>query len=187
MLYRTHVITSIAICLPILSYVGDLNSIAVGAVALGALLPDIDEEHSYIGRKVPIISITINKIFGHRGITHSLLVFAILFSLSTYTKSHILGGIALGYFLHLFEDYFSDAGIKWFQPFIKKDFKVPEVLRYKVGGFKEHIILIIVICILFLEINRIFYFRIYIPIVTTIFNIVWNIIGGIGYSLFRII
>lgn len=187
MLYRGHIAASTVISLPILAYTGHLTTIVTGAVLLGSLLPDVDEENSFIGRKVPAISFTINKIFGHRGLTHSLIALIILFSISTYTGSFILGGLTLGYFLHLFEDYFSDAGIMWLQPFTKKEFRVPKHLRYLVGGVKEHIIFGICILLILLDINKIFNFHIVIPIVTTIFNIAWNMTGSIGLLIFRAI
>ena len=48
----------------------------VASAALGALLPDIDESNSLIGRKLKVLSYPIKWIFGHRGITHSLVALA---------------------------------------------------------------------------------------------------------------
>lgn len=46
--------------------------ILYGAVALGSLLPDIDEPNSLLGEKTLGVSNLIQSIFGHRGFTHSL-------------------------------------------------------------------------------------------------------------------
>ena len=48
---------------------------AVGWFA--ALLPDIDEPRSSLGSRVPVASWAIHGLFGHRGVTHTLL-FAVL-------------------------------------------------------------------------------------------------------------
>ncbi|MBJ8096487.1 metal-dependent hydrolase, partial [Bacillus cereus] len=42
-------------------------------VSFGALLPDIDEQQSWIGRKTRGVSDLLNPVIGHRGITQSLL------------------------------------------------------------------------------------------------------------------
>ncbi|VEB43121.1 Inner membrane protein ydjM [Chromobacterium violaceum] len=39
----------------------------------GSLLPDIDHPKSWLGRRIPFLSRPISYLFGHRGITHSLL------------------------------------------------------------------------------------------------------------------
>ena len=41
--------------------------------AVGSVLPDIDLETSYIGCRIPILPKFINRVFGHRGFTHSIL------------------------------------------------------------------------------------------------------------------
>ncbi len=53
-------------------------SLFYGAVAFGALLPDIDEPNSTLGRKTLGISNALRALFGHRGFTHSLCFIAIL-------------------------------------------------------------------------------------------------------------
>lgn len=45
--------------------------------AISALVPDVDEPNSTLGRKVPIISTLINLLLGHRGLTHTLLFSAL--------------------------------------------------------------------------------------------------------------
>ena len=49
------------------------NLPAVAGAILGSVLPDIDSPNSYIGRVLPYASIPIERQWGHRTITHSLL------------------------------------------------------------------------------------------------------------------
>ena len=49
------------------------NLPAVACAILGSVLPDIDSPNSYIGRVLPYASIPIERQWGHRTITHSLL------------------------------------------------------------------------------------------------------------------
>lgn len=73
-----------------------------------AIIPDLDEPKSRFGKPLFIISIPLNKIFGHRTFTHSLLFMGIvgiitaLFNLSLALASmagvlaHILGDMLTG-------------------------------------------------------------------------------------------
>ena len=100
----------------------------------GSLLPDLDHTESKFGSKVPFISYPISAIFGHRGITHSLLaITAIAWAMKTYiftgngsTGLYVLfmWPLAIGYLSHLFADLFSYAGIPLFYPFRYK-FRIP--------------------------------------------------------------
>lgn len=101
---------------------------------LGSLLPDLDHPSSKLGSKLPFISYPIAGIFGHRGITHSLLaITAIAWAMKTYiftgngsTGLYVLfmWPLAIGYLSHLFADLFSYAGIPLFYPFRYK-FRIP--------------------------------------------------------------
>lgn len=92
----------------------------------GSLLPDLDHPESKLGSKVPFISYPIAGIFGHRGITHSLLaITTIAWAMKTYIFTNNTTGLyllfmwplAIGYLSHLFADLFSYAGIPLFYPF----------------------------------------------------------------------
>ncbi|MCZ2802064.1 metal-dependent hydrolase [Vibrio alginolyticus] len=100
----------------------------------GALLPDVDTPDSSFGSKVPFISYPLSGIFGHRGITHSLLaIIAIAWTLKTYiftdngsTDLYVLfmWPLAIGYLSHLFADLFSYAGVPLFYP-LRYKFRIP--------------------------------------------------------------
>lgn len=90
-----------------------------GGLVLGSLLPDIDHKQSYLGRRLPFLSAPIQKFFGHRGFTHSLLSLSFL-GLATglywYVNPLFFGGLLLGYFSHLLADMATVSGIPLFFP-----------------------------------------------------------------------
>lgn len=107
----------------------------VTATGVGALIPDLDSPNSLASQ---MIKIPLYKIFPHRGITHSWLGLG-LFSLATYLLFNLIFdfsgmfdkpyhltfclwlGLCLGYFLHMLEDSWSQAGIVWCAPFSRPD------------------------------------------------------------------
>ncbi len=158
MQYKTHIAVSLVIGLPVMEATDTLSVSAVLALTLGATFPDVDEPHSWIGRRTRGISDFIHALFGHRGITHSLM--GLLFiSLVTLLLTNIVGinvlfGVyfVLGYALHLLEDSFSKSGIAWLQPFKKKKYKSGlGVVYYKTGGLVEKLILVISVLVLIFE------------------------------------
>ncbi len=58
------------------------NLPAIAGAIIGSLLPDVDSPRSYIGRMMLFASIPIERRWGHRTITHSLLC---MFALSVVT------------------------------------------------------------------------------------------------------
>lgn len=109
--------------------------VVLSAATFGALLPDVDHPNSVISKR---LGIPFYKLFRHRGITHSLLGWS-LFTFGMYMLGNCLFGYAsfnqplehvsfclwfgliIGYFLHLLEDSWSRAGIRWLAPFTKFD------------------------------------------------------------------
>ncbi|MFP3414325.1 metal-dependent hydrolase [Bacillus sp. SIMBA_074] len=160
MQYRTHLTTSMVIALPVLAATDTLTIANIAAVGLGALLPDIDEPHSWMGRRTRGVSDLIHGVFGHRGITHSLLGVAlvlipILFAVKMTPLSFITGMCVLaGYCLHLIEDSFSISGVKWLLPLSNKKFQSGlHIIYYRTGGMAEFGILVVSMFILIIEIR----------------------------------
>lgn len=150
MKYKTHLTTSLAVALPVLQSTGNLTVGNMIAVGFGALIADIDEQHSWIGRRTRGVSDLMNMVFGHRGITHSLLglvlvLIPILFAVGMTPLSFTNGMcIFAGYFLHLVEDSFSKKGIKWLLPLSNKTFQSGfNVIYYSYNGIAEKVILMI--------------------------------------------
>ena len=137
----------------------EIHSLAtISGALIGSLLPDIDNPHSTISKKMPLIAQLVQMIqrmiwavsrllpgrigknirsmFGHRGIFHSL-IFPILLCLicqSSRFKSISLGLLA-GMLSHLLLDAFS-GGIPLFMPISVKRFRVAKI---KTGGVTEKI------------------------------------------------
>jgi len=76
MLAPTHMTFGSSLSLMVLSVFGVASSLhwsVIAAAILGSLMPDIDMPRSTIGRLAPFISTRIERKFGHRGATHSLI------------------------------------------------------------------------------------------------------------------
>jgi inner membrane protein len=100
----------------------------------GALLADIDHPTSTFGKRVRFISYPLSLIFGHRGITHSLIaIIALTYSAFQISKSQIgLEGsylylvipIIVGYLSHLFADILTPSGVPLLYP-NRRRFSIP--------------------------------------------------------------
>ncbi len=95
------------------------NLPAVACAIIGSLLPDVDSPRSSIGRVMPFASIPIERRWGHRTITHSLLC---MLALSVVTlpllawQSACYAAILLGYMSHLIADSATKSGVPLFYP-----------------------------------------------------------------------
>lgn len=137
MLYKTHVIGGFA--------AGFLltGNPACGAVsAAAALLPDIDDPHSFIGRKLFPVSWAANRGCGHRHAFHSLIaavVFsaaALLAQILAHWPHWIAMSVFIGYVSHLVLDTLNPAGVPWLWPCPFR-FRIPLV---PTGGLLERLI-----------------------------------------------
>lgn len=137
MRYHTHIVSSLAIGAGIASYTPVSFTIAYAAgLALGGLLPDIDEPNSYIGRRSLGIAKQVKKAFGHRGFTHSLLAWgAITAVLLLQHFSPFTLGLCLGYAFHVLADYCSSQGVPLLWPFSKKRYRF--IVTYRTSSFFE--------------------------------------------------
>ena len=94
------------------------------AAAMGGLLPDLDHPQSALGRRIPFISLPLSAVFGHRGMTHSLLAVVVLLLaliiVTTIPSYAMLSGLAaplcIGYLSHLLGDSLTPSGIPIFWP-----------------------------------------------------------------------
>jgi inner membrane protein len=113
--------------------------LTVITAAAGSYAPDIDMTTTHEGRKHKIASKVVNKVGGgHRGITHTMLVPAILcvllYFLSMQTKlgqmrsvaGSLIFGFLLGYVCHLFADMFNGKGIPLFWPLLQSKVHVAD-------------------------------------------------------------
>ena len=159
MLGKTHIVNSIAIASIPLAFGTQINinySIFLGLVALGSILPDIDEPNSLIGRKMQYLSYPINIIFGHRTITHNLLLFTILGIFLFMQGYNYLLAVNIGILLHILQDSITYQGIKNglfpLQRFNYNFVLLPRIFRFAVGSITEYIIFILSILFLLIVI-----------------------------------
>ncbi|MEK4760838.1 metal-dependent hydrolase [Viridibacillus sp. FSL E2-0187] len=113
--------------------------ILIGSSVVGALIPDICHSGSKIGRTFRITSKIVNKIFGHRSFTHSLLFLLLMsFVMNTYISNEsITAGVLLGMVSHYILDMATKNGIKLFFP-LKITVRFP--LTTRTGSKVENIV-----------------------------------------------
>lgn len=117
-----------------------------GGIA-GSYLPDIDHPKSAFGSRVLPLSLPISAIFGHRGITHSLIAVVGMSSLLWWVFQQanwhqgiavpVLVGIAVGYLSHLLGDWLTNSGVPLLWP-SKRRFVSP--LKLCTGDLREYIL-----------------------------------------------
>jgi len=129
-------------------HAGPIQTLLVlsGGVA-GSYLPDIDHPKSAFGSRVLPLSLPISAIFGHRGITHSLIAAVAISGLLWWVFQRanwhegiavpVLVGIAVGYLSHLLGDWLTNAGVPLLWP-SKRRFVSP--LKLCTGDFREYIL-----------------------------------------------
>jgi inner membrane protein len=132
MLWRTHFLAGAAAGL-IMAGSADIKTAAISTVVAGvsALLPDLDDPNSKMGRVIPIVSWAVKKVVGHRGPLHSLvgtgaasLLAAIFLNLG---HAHYLTPmVTVGYLSHLIVDSLNPQGCPWLWP-LNMHFKIPLV------------------------------------------------------------
>ena len=110
------------------------TSVAITA----SLLPDIDHPKSLIGTLLKPLSLTINRRYGHRTITHSgvtliilTLAIAIIEKLATGANSLALV-FFFAYFSHLMLDMMTLQGVPLLYPITKNPFVIPGNPGYRI-------------------------------------------------------
>ncbi|MBW2993437.1 metal-dependent hydrolase [Candidatus Woesearchaeota archaeon] len=117
MLWKTHLAFGFFSGLVMMPFVTTGNIYVYFMLVLfGAVLPDIDNPDSKVGRNIKIIG----RIFRHRGIFHSLIAGVLLGWLLWTFVGHQYGiALFVGYASHLFIDGFTKMGINFLHPFSK--------------------------------------------------------------------
>ncbi len=115
---------------------------ATTAAALGGLIPDIDHPQSSIGRVFFFLSIPIRDRFGHRGLIHSVFLYAVPLIVGILMDMKILQWLMIGAISHGILDCLNKSGVRLFLPFsdltvvcFNKDWRirtasVPEVIVF---------------------------------------------------------
>ncbi|QDD68188.1 metal-dependent hydrolase [Caminibacter pacificus] len=177
MTFRGHIILATSVSLPFINAIFPYPSAqfyyAIAGVILGALLPDIDEPGSYIGRKIPIISFLISFFVKHRGFTHTIffalipILFAFLvpycyfcynsfYNFNIFYLQIFLFFIGVGCILHDIGDMLTKSCVKFFYPISNKTICIaPKSLRFRTGSIEENIVVLILFVLLTTEISLI--------------------------------
>lgn len=137
---KAHLISGLStgIATAVFTFSGSTGGVfaSIGASAIGSLIPDIDLPNSTIGKKVKPISIVINKMFGHRTITHAplwviplLVLYKFIPNIASELSAagiavlqHTVIGYISGFVCHLLGDMFTVGGIPLLYPFNRKRF-----------------------------------------------------------------
>lgn len=119
----------------------------IAGASFGSIAPDIDKSTTKIGKNIFLkpISLYIQKKYGHRTITHSLIVSLLGLSLlvcssymfrglAFYLYSNLVIGFSIGYMSHLLLDFLTVQGIPLFYPFDKTKYKI---CKFKTSRHEE--------------------------------------------------
>lgn len=107
MIWFTHLNFAI-----LLSFLFGLDSNAW--LLIFALISDIDNPHSLLGKFLPGISDYLYKTFGHRGLFHSI-YWSLLLGLLSFVETNCLS-MFVGYTSHIILDMFTPSGVQILYP-----------------------------------------------------------------------
>lgn len=155
MMGKSHLIigfTSGALLAALLS----ADALNIGAAALaagaGAMLPDIDHRHAPIRQQLGFIGDILLFWLPHRGLTHSLLCWAVvtalaIFGAAAFLKIAILLPLALsvGYASHILADMTTKHGIAILFPWKANFYLLPRGLRVTTGSWTEFLALVMIV------------------------------------------
>ncbi len=160
---KSHLITGLTtgVATAVFTFSGNIvpSLVLVGTSVAASIAPDIDLPTSTLGRKTKPISTIINKLFGHRTITHAplwliplfILYFSVSktdFQISPFIISNVCGmiiGQISGFTCHLLGDMFTAGGIPVFYPFKSKRIRLS-----KVESGKFDFIIIILVTLIYI-------------------------------------
>lgn len=121
----------------------------LGMIWFASILPDIDHKKSLIGRVFYPIANYLDRHYGHRTITHSLICLLFLttivgvFEISFFNHSIMTFLFCTAYLSHLIFDMCTLSGIPFFYPFTTDRCVLPAnaKLRIRAGDFKAEVII----------------------------------------------
>lgn len=116
---------------------------------VGGLLPDIDSRNSKISQHFPLFGWLASKLTKHRGITHTLFFWSLLFlplAISVTLLQPYLFALMVGVFSHLCLDACTVRGCRMFAPFYKKRIRFSKI---KTGSGLESFVCALIYLLLF--------------------------------------
>ncbi|MCC7264538.1 MAG: metal-dependent hydrolase [Candidatus Latescibacteria bacterium] len=125
---------------------------AISCALLGSLLPDLDSPHSALGRLLPFLSERIERRWGHRGASHSLLALGglgLLLLPLAFLRLPWDAALMAGYLSHLVADCYTKSGAPLFHPYPRLCvFPGGERFRIHTGSAQEGVLLIVLLFLL---------------------------------------
>jgi inner membrane protein len=123
--------------------------VSYSGVIIGSVLPDIDEENSYIGNRFKLFSIVISSLIKHRGITHYLITPVVMFLCTYYLLDNsnpfvklFLFSLCIGVLMHDLGDMLSNGGIRGFLFPLFPNTRIallPSFLRFDTFSLTEYV------------------------------------------------
>ena len=113
----THLALGVASwSVPVALGLAPIEPAAYAAAAVASLLPDIDHPGSKMGRRLWWLAWPIHLLFGHRGVTHSLLAWIAATAAAVLLVGPVIGAaFAVGYGSHLLGDAIT-GGVPFWWP-----------------------------------------------------------------------
>lgn len=95
-------------------------------VPFGAMLPDIDRTDTKLGHKIKPLSGWLNKVVGHRTLTHSLFFITVVYFsvIIAFGINIVATGIMIGCVLHVLFDLMTPMGVPLAYPLSDKVYKI---------------------------------------------------------------
>ena len=134
MLGRTHFL--FGLLLGILHYFSGAPFWTIFLIPIFSLLMDVDEKHSYVGRKAKVVGWA----FMHRGFFHSIWFIILSVLIAREISNHLAASVLIAYIGHLLLDGVTKAGIRPFWP-LRLRLSGP----VRVGKWEEHVFLILIV------------------------------------------
>jgi membrane-bound metal-dependent hydrolase YbcI (DUF457 family) len=149
----THVAFGLVFTVSVGTVLGIRLTPAVAALTTaGALLPDVDTTTSLVGKLCPPLSRLLERRFGHRTLTHSLLAL-MLITLPTLPLALVdptwPAAFALGYLSHLLVDASNKSGVPLFFPSpLRAVLPRGEGVRIAVGSKAEALLFLLLLALI---------------------------------------
>lgn len=139
-----------------------LPELALLTVAAGSYAPDIDMGTTHAGKKHATASKVVSKVGGgHRGITHTLLVPALLTALTVFCFNYLeayknlamivcstISGFLIGWVMHIYADLFNGKGVPLLWPLVKSKIHIADLPSSGVGPWIFVVIHVIILVLL---------------------------------------
>lgn len=120
-MFKTHLVIGFFVALLMLEFfVIEMPILFVFFVVLASIIPDADFTKSKVGKKMGPIAWTLNFLFGHRGVIHSIFIPIILYFviLVVGLGEVVAMGVFIGYLAHLFSDALTKEGVRFLNPIV---------------------------------------------------------------------